>query len=244
MNREIWRLIPEWPEYAASSHGRIKRVIPEQRAVTGRILKPCLGKNGYKYVSLTHNNIPHTKTVHRLIALTFLGTPPTIKHQCNHINGKKTDNRRENLEWVTHRENAIHSYKLGLTKKPPTQYGESVYGCKITRAVAQAILDAPLGYGTGKLLAERFHVTEAIVSFIRRRRTWKYLTNPQVPQTHQPKFHHTPKHIVELILKASTGYGTGRKLATQFGLSEGTISKIRHQARQVEPPGLFLHQPR
>lgn len=243
MNREIWQPIPEWPEYAASSHGRIKRVFPEQGARIGHILKPHVSKTtGYQYVVLNRTTKSCTKTVHRLTALTFLGAPPTPKHQCNHLNGNKIDNRRENLEWVTHSENARHAYRLGLTKSPLPQRGELSTSCTIPEVVAQAILDAPRGYGTGKELAKRFKTTKYVVSLIRNRRSWKHLVSAVHPNSYTPKFHHTSQTIIQAILHAPTGYGTGRKLSKQFGVTEWTVSKIRHQAKQMAPPGLFLQR--
>lgn len=177
MGRELWKPIPGWPAYAVSSFGHVKRLLAAQGAVPGHILRPgTYPKSGYQYVFLQHQRKHQHFSVHRLVAFAFLGSPPSPIHQCNHKNGNKLDNRIANLEWVTHRENGIHSYQSGLTKKPPTQYGEAVYGCQITKAIAQQILDAPRGYGTGKALARRFGISEYIVSFIRTRRTWKHLT--------------------------------------------------------------------
>ena len=52
---------------------------------------------------------------HRLLAESFIPNPK-CKSQVNHINGIKSDNRIENLEWVTQSENAKHSFANGLQK--------------------------------------------------------------------------------------------------------------------------------
>ena len=81
----------------------------------GKKLSPKIDKYGYEKVSLTNNGKRKEYSVHRLVAMAFipnLENKPTI----NHKNGIKTDNRIENLEWATHKEQTRHAIDTGLLK--------------------------------------------------------------------------------------------------------------------------------
>lgn len=74
-----------------------------------------INKNtGYYVVTLYEKNKGYPRYIHRLVAQTFISNPED-KPEVNHINGIKTDNRVDNLEWVTRRENVMHAYDTGLT---------------------------------------------------------------------------------------------------------------------------------
>ena len=78
-------------------------------------LKPKKDRAGYHSVTVLEGGIRHAKFVHRLVADAFLNNPLS-KPEVNHLNGIKTDNRLENLEWVTHSENIQHAFDNGLCK--------------------------------------------------------------------------------------------------------------------------------
>lgn len=70
---------------------------------TGEQIEAKPNNNGYLRVQIPHINEKYY--VHRLVLLAFDGKPPTKFHQADHLNGIKTDNRIENLQWVTSRVN-------------------------------------------------------------------------------------------------------------------------------------------
>lgn len=107
MSEEIWKDIPECSTYQASTFGRIRN------KETGKVLKPCISERGYEMLHLRYDSKSHTRYVHKLVAETFLPNPEN-KPEVNHEDGVKTNNRVDNLSWVTHSENNLHAYRVGL----------------------------------------------------------------------------------------------------------------------------------
>lgn len=82
----------------------------------GKKLKPGIDSYGYLKVTLTNNGVRKSYFVHRLVALAFLPNPEN-KPTVNHKNGIKTDNRVNNLEWATNKEQKIHAIKNNLCNR-------------------------------------------------------------------------------------------------------------------------------
>ena len=105
--------------YEVSSDGEMFRVKKCKNTWAGRKLKPTLDRRGYLYVNLSHNGVKKTHKVHRIVLQSFKPNPDHLP-QTNHINGIKTDNREENLDWCDGSQNQLHARRqLGKVCGPP-----------------------------------------------------------------------------------------------------------------------------
>ena len=100
--KEIWKDIPNYEGYQISNLGRVKS-LKRPYGLKGRILKPKITR-GYYIVGLFKNSIGKWHYIHRLVWIAFNGPIPE-NMQVNHINEIKTDNRLENLNLMTPKEN-------------------------------------------------------------------------------------------------------------------------------------------
>lgn len=108
--------------YQVSNLGRVKRIGKAPGTVPGYILSTPLNSDGYPICCL-HNNGRKTTRVHRIVARAFLGTPPTNKPEVNHLDGNKSNNRIENLEYTSRSENLKHVFRC-LGREPVRICGE------------------------------------------------------------------------------------------------------------------------
>lgn len=129
---EIWKDIKGYEGlYQVSNLGRVKSLERRShklstggvRVYKAAIKKPETMKLDYKRIHLYKNGKLRKWLVHRLVAEMFLDAPvePIEKMHVNHINGVPSDNRVENLEWVTPNENCKHR-SYALNRKPRGVY--------------------------------------------------------------------------------------------------------------------------
>jgi len=122
---EIWKDILEYEGmYQVSNLGRVKsldRMVNHYKSKNGtcikrgKILNIYKCRDGYYNIELSKLCKGKNKMIHRLVAETFIDNKK--QYPCvNHIDGNKLNNRVDNLEWCTHSENSIHSFKIGLHK--------------------------------------------------------------------------------------------------------------------------------
>ena len=100
------KIIKDYPNYTINTLGKVWSIKRQ------KYLKQDI-RNGYPSVTLCENGLTYRSSIHRLVTQHFIPNPLN-KSQVNHINGNKTDNRVENLEWITPSENTKHAYETGL----------------------------------------------------------------------------------------------------------------------------------
>jgi predicted XRE-type DNA-binding protein len=153
---EIWKDIPGFPGYQASSFGRVQS--------SRKILKTAkrINNSGYQTVNLPHGIV---KSVHWCVLMAF---EPKFNFHVNHIDGNKLNNNIENLEWVSRSQNMKHAFKNGLAVAY-NRMGERNPRAKLTNAQRVQIRDL---YATGqfiqKQIAVLFNIKQPQISAILR----------------------------------------------------------------------------
>ena len=186
--KEIWKDIPGFEkQYQASSLGRIRSVDRQlfvNNAWGSKSIKNYAGKllnfrnkiNGAGYYTVSLGTYCH-RDVHRLIAETFLKTP-SKKHQVNHKNCNKLDNRVSNLEWLLPSENIQHMILNGRLNKHKKNMSFKISGeknpkAKLTKDSVKRIKKSVLNGFPRRLVANMFGISYPTVTNIVNNKTWR-----------------------------------------------------------------------
>lgn len=117
---EIWKPVKNFESfYQVSNTGKVRsldRIDRLNRYKKGVLKKLCDNGRGYLYVNLKAHGKQTQKTVHRLVSEAFIPNPDNLP-EVNHLDGDKTNNSVNNLEWCTRSENMKHAFRNELNKQ-------------------------------------------------------------------------------------------------------------------------------
>ena len=206
-----------------------------------QIMMPQKDAKGYLRIRLRYGDVDKygaaTYKIHRLVAENFIPNPQN-KPQVNHINGDKTDNRVENLEWVTNVENMNHAIEAGMLDNTSTQMNK--LGGQIRTAVERgyAIKDIAEKNGINeKTIRRRVYdfslepITTLKVGRIRTyfyydksRKKYRVESNDRIPEGKQFDTKEEAQAYVNQFYKAG-GFAANPALARIAGAKGGRISR-------------------
>ena len=162
---EKFKKIKDYPNYLISDQGRV------YSCKRKKFLKPANNGRGYFIVDLSKNGIRKNLTIHRLVALAFIPNPEN-KRTINHIDGIKTNNHADNLEWCSQKENVHHAVNAGLKDDRGSKHG-------MAKLTEDQVLEIRRLYKTGnyiyKDLGEMFGVHYTLIGYIVNRKIWKHM---------------------------------------------------------------------
>jgi hypothetical protein len=155
--------------YSVTPDGRVWSHPKGTNTKNGRWLS--LDNSGrYPVVGLTKDGSTKRHSVHRLVAKAYVPNPDSLP-QVNHINGNRTDNRAENLEWATASDNLIHAWNTGLqvaTEDHKASARKAGYGRRLF-SMEQAE-DIRAAYASGDInqyeLAAQYNTSQAVINGI------------------------------------------------------------------------------
>jgi hypothetical protein len=125
---------------------------------------------GYRIVGLCKNGKTTTRPVHRLVLAAFVG-PRGSSVYCNHIDLNRANNRLENLEWCTPKQNSQHAMNLGRMPRGEGHGMASVFTEEKVRAARAMALDGMTTRAIGIALG----IKECTVGSVLRGVKWKHV---------------------------------------------------------------------
>lgn len=156
--------------YQVSNTGKVRRMWRQQ--ALNEIMQKNKKGSEYKRVCLCIHGKKKEYSVHRLVAEAFIPNP-NYYPQINHIDGKKGNNRADNLEWCSPKQNTQHAIKTGLRnyngdKNPFSRLTEDQVR-EIRKLYAE-------GNYTYKQLGEMFNIHFSTVGYIIQRIRWAHVS--------------------------------------------------------------------
>lgn len=183
MSGEEWRPAVGFPDYAVSSLGRVKRVVPDAYGrMCGKVMRQKSTKAGYLQCGLTRFKERRSLLVNRLVCEAFHGCPPSTKHHAAHKDGDRANNRADNLRWATPSENELDKRAHGTVpagdrhhaRRMPERMarGSRVGTAKITEEIVILIRADTRKHAE---IAAEYGLSRTHVCEIRTRKVWRHV---------------------------------------------------------------------
>lgn len=214
--------------YEVSDCGRVRSKFHDWKVLT-----TSDNGRGYKQVNLRGASIGvknKMAKVYRLVAEAFIGPAPTSRHVVNHINGIKTDDRAENLEWITQAENVAHAIRTGATP-----LGEEKRQSKTTREEVRQMREMRQQGIRLHVIAEKFGLATSTVCQIVSGKWWKHApladsrplpTDEWLRGENSPAAKLSENDVHEIRRLYATGEFTQKQLGKRFGVTAVSIGSV------------------
>lgn len=184
MGNEIWLPVQGFEYfYHVSNFGRIKAL--ERKEIfpcmfngtkigirKERIMAPRVHTGGYHRVSLGFGN-RKDYYIHRIVASAFIPNPGNLP-MINHKNGIKNDNRVDNLEWCTAKQNINHAIDTGLLDRYRNRGVKN--GSAILDELQATVILSCKGHLRPKQVASYFNVHRSVIDAIYSRKSWRHIS--------------------------------------------------------------------
>lgn len=167
---EVWKTIPSFPFYQASSIGRVRRdpSHPTNKGPKPEVLAATIGKHGYVVYRLKRGERWVCPQGHVLVCEAFHGPKPSPKHEVAHGDGVRSNNRPSNLRWATRAENHADKKIHGTNRE-----GEAIPWAKLRESDIPVIRDRLANHESMRKIADDYGVSEGAINGIRIGRNWK-----------------------------------------------------------------------
>lgn len=223
-DKELWRWVVGYEGfYMVSDHGNVMSApingIRGGHKYTrpGKVRKAFDNGRGYLFVGLYKDGAYKQELVHRMVASAFIPNPEG-KPCVNHIDGNKTNNMVDNLEWVTKKENARHA-------------SEVLHALDFNRRLTEEqVLAIRSDDRSHREIAEDYGLNQTSITGIINGRTYKNVGG----ERRHPGRARQRKLDADAIVDIRTSDMTGVALAEKYGVATSTISKIRSGQRYKE----------